>query len=81
MSKYYDESDTFTFDTDVSIKFFYKSNPPRIEECHGLHEFNEDEEVGRETFKVEIILGEGEKTIDITDRLTKEELKQLANGI
>lgn len=81
MSRYYYEIDTFTLDTDIKIEFTYKTNPARIEECHGMHEFNEDEEVGRQVLKVEIILGEDKKPIDITDRLTTQELKQLVNGI
>ncbi len=79
MSEHYKEYDTVAFDTNVTIEFIYKRNPTRVEECHGYHEFNEDEETMRFVSKVTIDYG-GENPIDITDRHTDEELKQLANS-
>ena len=80
MSHNYQVIDTFNFETSVDIKYTYKKNPPRIEECHGLHEFNEDEEISREVDSVKILLSSGEE-IDITDRLTKEEKRSIKNDL
>lgn len=80
MSNNYQEVDTFNFETYVSVTFTYKKNPSRIEECHGNHEFNEDEEVGREIESVKILLSDGEE-IDITEKLSKEEKKKILNDL
>lgn len=80
MSNNYQEIDTFNFETYVSIKFTYKKYPSRIEEGHGLHEFNEDEEISREVDSVKLLLSDGEE-IDITSRLTKEEKRKILNDL
>lgn len=66
--------ETLYFDAEAEINVIIDDYPPRVEECHGLHTFDESEEVDREllTFKVTI----GENEIDLTNRLTPEE-KQL----
>lgn len=80
MAQTYQEIDTFNFETYVAVKFTYQKYPKRIEEGHGLHEFNEDEEISREIDSVKIILSDGEE-IDITSRLTKEEKKSISNDL
>ena len=80
MSNNYQENDTFNFETYVTVTFTYKRNPTRVEECHGYHEFNEDEEIKREIDSVKILLSDGQE-IDITSKLTKEEQKILLNDI
>ena len=59
---------------EVGLNITYELFPDRVEECHGYHTFNEDEEVGREVESVIIHLDNGKK-IDLTDRLTDEEKK------
>jgi len=62
---------------EVGLNITYELFPDRVEECHGYHTFNEDEEVGRELESVIIHLDNGKK-IDLTDRLTEEEKKLIA---
>jgi len=51
------------------------STDVRVEECHGFHTFIDHEEISNEVNKVVIkVLGEN---IDITNRLTKQELELL----
>jgi hypothetical protein len=51
------------------------STDVRIEECHGFHTFIDQEEISNEVNKVVIkVLGQD---IDITNRLTKQELEIL----
>lgn len=59
---------------EVGLNITYELFPERVEECHGYHTFNEDEEVDRELESVIIHLDNGEK-IDLTARLTDEEKK------
>ena len=75
MANNYQEIDTFNFETYVSIIFTYKKYPPRIEEGHGFHKFNEDEEISREVDSVKIFISDEE--IDITSRLTEEEKSKI----
>jgi len=80
MSEKYQENYNFNFETNVTVTYTYKRNPPRVEECHGYHEFNEDEEINREIESVHILLIK-EEPIDITSRLTKYELKKILNDV
>lgn len=80
MSHHHEEIESYNFETYVSVKFTYKKNPARVEEFHGTHEFNEDEEINREIESVKITLSDGEE-IDITDRLTKQERKSILNDL
>ena len=43
MRDIYDEIDNFELETRASVQFFFRRYPVRVEECHGRHEFNEDE--------------------------------------
>ena len=64
----------------VEVEENWEYHPPRVEECHGYHSFSEDELIDSKIVKVALILGH-EKSIDITSRLTKEELDSiLANN-
>lgn len=47
----------------------------RVEECHGLHTFIDQEVISEDILKVTLKVNGSE--IDITNRLTKEELKLL----
>lgn len=80
MFEKYQENDNFNFETNVTVTYIYKRNPSRVEECHGYHEFNEDKEIDREIESVHILLS-NEEPIDITSRLTKEELKKILNDL
>lgn len=62
----------------VSYKAKMSMTPSRIEECHGKHEFN-DNDICVEVTKVEIvILGRG---VSIAHQLTEKEMKFLAEKI
>jgi len=76
----YQETETYTFEGYVDVNFTYRSHPTRVEEGHGLHEFDEDEEIDRNVSSVKFLLTDGTE-IDITNRLTKEELKSILNDI
>lgn len=69
----YNEIKHLYLECEVTIEEEWKSNPPRTEECHGYHTFDEDELQNEQVIKVELLL-DAETTIDITSRLTKEEL-------
>jgi hypothetical protein len=64
------------FDSEAEISIIYDVHPPRVEECHGYHTFNEDEEVDRQLISFKIMLENGLE-IDITDRLTEEEKQKI----
>ncbi len=70
------ESICLNFYTLVNVQKEVKySTDIREEECHGFHTFIDQEELSNEISKVVIkILG---KDIDITDRLTKDEIALL----
>ena len=69
----YSETKDLYLECLVTITEEWQSNPPRVEECHGYHTFNEDELISEEIIKVELVL-DAKTSIDITSRLTKEEL-------
>lgn len=60
-----------SLNTEAEVFINYKINPPRVEECHGFHEFSEDEEMSRELLSFKILLESGEE-IDILNVLTPE---------
>lgn len=66
----------YIFDAYAEVLITYEVFPTRTEECHGFHDFSEDEEVGRELYRLKIKLSDGEE-IDVTDRLTEEEKKKI----
>lgn len=72
MSNTYNQEEQHEIEAVVSLTVTYKSNPPRVEECHGLHTFNEDEAVSSSVERVTLWTCAGE--LDITDRLTTGEL-------
>lgn len=74
----YNQTNEIIFDCIATVYEEWQSNPPRVEECHGYHTFNEDEIINEEITKVELVLGNG-TCIDITSRLTKEELELILN--
>ncbi len=76
MSDNYDEIDYFEFDARATVQFFYKRYPTRVEECHGLHEFNEDELIDKKLLYFFVKLADG-TIIDLTERLTKEEIDKI----
>lgn len=59
------------FDCEAEIRIDIEEHPSRVEECHGLHEFSEDEEIGRELQRFKILLDSGEE-LDIISVLTDE---------
>jgi hypothetical protein len=50
-----------------------------VEEGHGFHTFYDSEEVSRRVTSVTILLDNGEK-IDITQKLTKEQMKLITDS-
>jgi hypothetical protein len=72
----YTEIKQLSIECVITKEEHWQENPPRIEECHGYHSFNEDEFLDEEITKVEIFIDEN-TIIDITSRLTKEEIKLL----
>jgi len=72
MSNTYNQEEQHEIEALVTLTVTYSSNPTRVEECHGLHEFNEDEAVSSSVDRVMLCTCAGE--IDITDRLTTGEL-------
>lgn len=74
------EIETHFFDCLVTINVTTTHHPSRIEECHGMHEFSEDEE-DLEIEKVEICLGvdrnKNEVNLDITSLLTEQMKNQI----
>ena len=69
----YTETKALYLECEVSINEEWQSNPPRVEECHGYHTFDEDQLLSEEIAKVEIVI-DNSTSIDITSRLTKDEL-------
>ena len=62
---------------EANIKVMVEIRPPRVEECHGLHYFNDDEEISRTLLSA--VISVGGITIDITDRLTDREKECLVD--
>jgi hypothetical protein len=50
----------------------------RIEECHGIHRFDDGD---CEVIKMNVYIEVKGKVIDITDRLTKQELKMIEDSL
>ena len=76
MRDIYDEIDNFELETRASVQFFFRRYPVRVEECHGRHEFNEDELIDKKLLYFFVKLADG-TIIDLTDRLTKEEAEKI----
>jgi hypothetical protein len=74
MSRVESVSQNLYFDSEAELTISHRIHPPRVEECHGYHEFSEDEEIGRELVSFKILLDSGEE-MDISSVLT-EEMKQ-----
>lgn len=64
-------SSNMYFDAEAEIVIDYQVFPKRIEECHGYHEFDEDEEKQRKLISFKILLDSGEE-LDISSVLTEE---------
>lgn len=64
----------YIFDAYADVVITYEVYPKRTEEGHGFHDFREDEEVDKQLTCFRIKLNNGQE-IDITDRLTKEEIQ------
>ena len=71
MSQVESVSQNMYFDAEAEVLIHYDVHPTRVEECHGLHEFNEDEEKSRELVSFKILLDSGEE-MDISSVLTEE---------
>lgn len=69
---------TFDLDCFIEAELSFTIEPLRVEECHGYHTFD-DSSCEIESFKVQIDVGG--MLIDITDRLTPEELKVIEKQI
>jgi hypothetical protein len=80
MAETYSINEIASLETLVDVAYTIKSNPPRVEECHGMHTFDEDEETSRDILSVRIEVKEG-LWIDITDRLTDGEKRHILNNI
>jgi hypothetical protein len=76
MSKRNAQPITAYFDSEAEISVIIDTHPPRQEECHGIHTFDESEEVDRELISFKIFINANEY-IDITDRLTPEEKSKI----
>lgn len=70
--------ETFHFDAEADVNIIIDAHPPRTEECHGIHIFDESEEVDRELLSFKVRVGENE--IDFTSRLTPEEKKLIVES-
>jgi hypothetical protein len=68
----------FELDCFIEAELSFTIEEPRREECHGYHYFD-DSSCEVEKFKVQIDVGG--MLIDITDRLTSEELKVIEKQI
>jgi hypothetical protein len=79
MTQKEDQPKQFWLELEVNLNVTYEIFPKRVEECHGLHTFSEDEEYCRQLQSVIIHLDNGNK-IDLTDRLTEEEKELIANS-
>lgn len=69
---------TFYFEAEADVNIIIDVYPPRTEECHGIHTFDESEEVDRELLSFKIVIGE--KQIDFLSRLTPEEKKLIVES-
>jgi len=68
----------FQIDCFIDCEVIVDNQPIRVEECHGYHYFDDSSyEMLPERVWIEI----GGKAIDITDRLTKEELDLITNHL
>lgn len=74
MSRVESVSQNLYFDAEAELTISHRIHPARVEECHGFHEFSEDEEIGRELVTFKILLDSGEE-MDILSVLT-DEMKQ-----
>jgi hypothetical protein len=72
------QEDSFQIDCFVDAEVNIDVQPIRVEECHGLHSFD-DTSVEVEVKKVYIEVG-GVR-IDITDRLRAEEIKAIEDSL
>lgn len=71
MSRLESISQNLYFDAEAEIVITNEIHPTRVEECHGYHEFSEDEEKSRELISFKILLDSGEE-MDISSVLTQE---------
>jgi len=74
----YIQEDSFQIDCFVDAEVNIDVQPIRVEECHGLHSFD-DTSVDVEVKKVYIEVGG--VIIDITDRLRAEEIKAIEDSL
>lgn len=74
----YIQEDSFQIDCFVDAEVNIDVQPIRVEECHGLHSFD-DTSVEVELKKVYIEVGG--VIIDITDRLRAEEIKAIEDSL
>lgn len=70
--RYRYEKEKIEIEAVATVELTIECHPQRVEECHGLHTFDEDEVVDTKLERVCIETPEGE--IDLTDRLTTGEL-------
>ena len=80
MSRLESISQYLYFDAEVEITITHEIHPPRVEECHGYHEFSEDEEKSRELVSFKILLDSGEE-MDISSVLTEEMKQKILNCV
>ena len=80
MAETYSINEIASMETLVDVAYTIKKNPQRVEECHGFHTFDEDEELSRDIASVRIEVKEG-LWIDITDRLTERERRHILNNL
>lgn len=73
-------SQNLYFDSEAEVIITYDVYPTRVEECHGFHEFSEDEEKSRELISFKILLDSGEE-MDIASVLTEEMKKKILNCV
>lgn len=74
----YKISETLFFDCEAELEMEFQEYPPRVEEGHGLHTFDEDEEIGKELKSFKILLDSGEE-LDIISVLTDEMKKKISD--
>lgn len=70
------QSLTKEFNAEAEIHIIIDVQPPRQEECHGIHTFDDSEEVDRNLTSLKVWIND-EMCIDITDRLLPEEVKEI----
>jgi len=76
MREIYDEIDNFEIEITATVQYFFRRYPERVEECHGLHYFNEDDLIDKKLLNFFVTLPDG-TCIDLIDRLTKEEVEKI----